>query len=218
MRTSLRFRAILASVSVLRRRLRLLPAALLALLATAAVASELPPGVSLRWPPSGYFWHYNHAQAPAWLSPEEGLALARAAADSWLPCTGTLHFAGLTASPPGIMDNENVVGWKNDGSTHSGWTSWKARRTGEALEADITLYANIFDRYRLRGIDARLELKKTLIHEFGHVLGLQHSETPSDVMSVRHRTRPEWQLPSAGDLAACRQLHHDPLAFPDLPQ
>lgn len=161
----------------------------------------------LHWPASGYRWHYNHSNAPSWLSAAEGLSMAKAAAASWSACSQTLIFTGLSTAQPGLLDGINVVGWKNDGSKHSAWTNWRARKNGEAIEADITLYSNIFERYQLKGIDVRLELKKTIIHEFGHILGLAHSDRPSDVMSIGSRTRAEWQLPSNEDITLCRSKH-----------
>jgi hypothetical protein len=82
-----------------------------------------------------------------------------------------------------------------------------AARRGAALEADITLYANVFDTYRQRGIDPQLELYKSLVHEFSHVLRFGHSATPSDAMSVGARTRAEWVPPSANDLERCRERY-----------
>lgn len=159
---------------------------------------------TLRWPVVTVDWYYNASGKPAWLGAAETLELAQRAASDWQKCGIELRYAGESDAAPGKMDGLNVVGWAGDGRRHSAWTHWRARRSGALLEADITLYANIFDQYRTRGIDARLELYKSLVHEFGHMLGLTHSEVPSDAMSVRVRTRPEWRLPSENDIARCR--------------
>ncbi len=110
------------------------------------------------------------------------------------------------------LGGANVVGWAHDGKRYSAWTAWRAcrhgaARRGAALEADITLYANVFDTYRQRGIDPQLELYKSLVHEFSHVLRFGHSATPSDAMSVGARTRAEWVPPSANDLERCRERY-----------
>lgn len=167
----------------------------------------------LRWPDRIYRWHYNPAQEPAWLQPGEGLRMAQAAANSWAACGVDLRYTGLTDKVPGTMDGSNVIGWRTDGKAYSAWTSWRARRDGQAIEADITLFANIFDNYRQRGIDAHLELRKSILHEMGHVLGLGHSNRLGDVMIVKIRTQPEWQLPSEFDLAACRE-NYPPITAP----
>jgi hypothetical protein len=196
------------------RRGSLRPGGLVAVLLALVTAIQASPAAAegtgdfqLRWIGRVYSWRYNAEHRPAWLSDEEALSLIRAAADGWSPCGVTLRYEGLTDKVPGVMDGENVIGWKADGRAYSAWTSWRMHRDGRAIEADVTLYANIFDDYRRRGIDTRLELRKTVVHELGHVLGLGHSARPGDAMIVKVRTRPEWKLPSANDLARCRALY-----------
>ncbi len=122
---------------------------------------------------------------------------------------GGLRYSGLSDKAPGTMDGENVIGWKVNGQNYSAWTSWRAGRSGQALEADVTLYTNIFNSYRVRGIDTQLELRKSIIHELGHVLGLTHSDQMGDAMMVKVRTRPEWRLPSDNDISRCRALYSE---------
>lgn len=177
------------------------------------VAAEGSGEFVLRWRERTYLWQYNPAHEPSWLKLGEALQMAQAAADSWARCGVDLRYAGLTDKPPGVMDSINVIGWQTDGKAYSAWTSWRARRNGQAIEADITLYANIFNDYRQHGIDARLELRKSIRHELGHVLGLRHSNRLGDVMTVKIRTQPEWRLPSENDLAAC-QVNYPPIESP----
>lgn|GEM_PF-4625436 len=181
-------------------------AVLFCLWATMAVAAD-NSDIVLRWGERGYVWYYNLSHQPDWLSQEEALDMVRQAAEAWQPCGVTLTYAGISVRRPGEKDGVNVVGWSEDGRAHSAWTSWRAHRDGRAVEADITLYANIFSEYRRRGLDAKLELRKSIIHEFGHVLGLRHSDKLGDAMIVRIRTRPEWQLPSDNDIKVCRELN-----------
>ena len=163
--------------------------------------------LALRWPGKRYIWHYNPENHPTWLSPDDSFKLISQAASRWQACGVELRYAGLTTKAPGAMDGTNVVGWSVEGTDHSAWTSWRARRDGMALEADVTLYSNIYDDDLARGRDARRELYKSIVHEFGHVLGLNHSELLQDAMSVGVKTEPEWILPSLHDITRCRALH-----------
>ena len=165
-------------------------------LAFSAIANASDTSISLRWPQKTYVWYYNPAHRPVWLSDEEALALVKDAAAGWEPCGVKLRYGGLTDREPGAIDGINVVGWREDGKHYSAWTTWAAHRDGRAIEADVSLYTNIFDLYRRQGIDAKLEIHKTLVHEFGHVIGLNHSDRPADAMSVKVKTRPEWKQPS----------------------
>lgn len=167
--------------------------------------------IPLRWQEQTYRYWYNPANEPSWLSTEAALAMIRRAVSGWEICGVRMVYAGLTESHPGEFDGRNVIGWRTDGAKHSAWTHWRARRsTGIALEADITLYANIYDDYRRRGMNAELELYKSIAHELGYVLGLGHSDVASDAMSVRIRTRPEWQLPSERDIVRCQEYLSQP--------
>ena len=183
---------------------------LILVLHSLAVPAETSADAPLRWSERTIGWYYNPQNKPDWLGDEEALEVIRRAAAGWAGCGITFSYRGETDRLPGFMDDANVVGWSRDGKHYSAWTFWRARRNGVALEADITLYANIFDSYRQRGIDARLELYKSLVHEFGHVLGLGHSAVPGDAMSVGTRTRPDRILPSKNDLARCRERYPAP--------
>lgn len=176
------------------------------LLSTACWAA-LPNEFVLHWADRSYVWRYNPVGEPAWLLEGEVLSMLQDAAASWEACGVRLPYAGLSENPPGEMDGQNIIGWKNDGVAYSAWTSWRALKAGQALEADVILFANVFDKYRKTGIDARLELRKSIIHELGHVLGLSHSEQLGDAMIVKVRTKPEWRLPSENDLKRCKSLY-----------
>ena len=177
---------------------------ILSVVRSSALAADMK--ISLRWPMNTYEWHYNPRNKPDWISDEAALALVKEAAAAWEACGVTLHYAGISDRLPGLVDGESVVGWRDDGKSYSAWTTWAAHADGRAIEADVSLYANVFDTYRRQGMDARLELHKSVVHEFGHVLGLSHSDRPEDAMSVRTRTRPEWKQPSDNDIARCRAL------------
>ena len=165
--------------------------------------------VVLHWSDRLFVWRYNSTNEPSWLRDGEALAIIREATDGWSACGVDMRYAGFSDKLPGIMDGENVIGWKNDGRAYSAWTSWQAKRSGQAIEADVILYSNIYADYQQKGIDARFELRKSIIHELGHVLGLSHSTQLGDAMIVKIRTSPEWKLPSDNDIKRCRELYSD---------
>jgi hypothetical protein len=183
-----------------------------ALLSAATTLASSDLAFAYHWEDRRYVWRYNPEGEPPWLESAAALDLVQQAARSWESCGIHMEYAGLTALSPGVKDGSNVVGWKKDGKDYSAWTYWVARKDGQAIEADIILYRNIFDRYREQGMDALLELRKSLIHEFGHALGMSHSPQAADAMSVRFRTRAGWQLPSDNDLARCRAIYPPPPA------
>ena len=170
-------------------------------------ASEGTSEAVLHWTNRLFVWHYNPANEPSWLKNGEALAMIREATEGWSACGVDLRYAGVSDKAPGIMDGENVIGWKNEGRAYSAWTSWQAKRSGQAIEADVTLYSNIYADYREKGVDAKLELRKSIIHELGHVLGLSHSTQLGDAMIVKIRTRPEWKLPSDNDIKRCQEIY-----------
>src|SRR5574340_298213 len=100
-------------------------AAVLLCLCTSMAMAGSNGDFPLCWRDRIYVWHYNPQHQPIWLGLEEALDLVRKAAAGWEPCGVTLHYAGLTDRPPGIMDGENVVGWSEYGHAHSAWTSWR---------------------------------------------------------------------------------------------
>ena len=166
----------------------------------------------LRWPQERYVWFYNPTGHPPMLDDAWTLAMIREVAARWQSCGVRLEYGGQTERVPGAIDGVNVVGWRNDGKQFSAWTTWAAHRDGLAVEADVTLYANIFEHYWRQGLDVQRELRKSVAHEFGHVLGLSHSPHPEDAMSVKLLSRADWPLPSSNDLARCRAQVAGPLA------
>jgi hypothetical protein len=161
----------------------------------------------LRWTGGKYVWHYSRALQPGWLEPGLGLRLFHAAAQAWKVCGLSIEFAGETDLPAGRMDGANVVGWA--ASMRAGMRGLTLRRqaAGALLEADVAI--NGANRELRSSPDL---LRKVVLHEFGHALGLVHSQDCADVMSFGAwcRGMPHRDLarePAAGDLAQCARRY-----------
>jgi Matrixin len=168
-------------------------------------APESPPArpAAVRWTDPVYRWYYNRGSEPAWLEPGLGLRLFQSAAALWADCGVHIEYAGETELPVARIDGANVAGWAPlQAPGLRGIT--RMRRKGTALlEADIAINS-VHPQLR-----ASVELlRKVVLHEFGHALGLVHSENCNDVMSIgaacRHIPPAALpQRPAEGDLLQC---------------
>lgn len=181
-------------------------AAMLCCAGVPASASDAPDTAempALRWAEGVYRWHYSRLLEPEWLPPGLGRELFLAAAHAWAGCGVRIEFAGETELPAGRLDGMNVAGWSDSLQRGMRGITLK-RRAGSALvEADVVVSAT---NPQLRASPQLL--RKVVVHEFGHALGLVHSPDCADVMSFgascRHLSAQELpQRPAAGDLAQC---------------
>jgi hypothetical protein len=172
--------------------------------AAAAATEQAVP--ALRWSEALYRWHYHRAAEPAWLDPGLGLHLFQSAAALWAACGVRIEYAGVTELAAGRADGANTAGWAPLQAGLRGLTT--LRRKGAALlEADITINAA---NAQLRASPALL--RKVVLHEFGHALGLVHSPDCTDVMSFGGACRQVLpadlpQRPAAGDLRQCSERY-----------
>jgi hypothetical protein len=167
-----------------------------------------------RW--SGvYAWRYNPRGAPpAFSDPEAAVDTISAALDKWSAVCGfTQRYDGETETVPNTTfdnggrldpDYENVIGWGELDGTTAGlanvWYDDDGRGRRWLADGDIVLSPG-----RLRTADM---LDRVLTHEWGHVVGLDHSNVDGVVMSGPPDA-PYTRLPALeeDDVRGCRCLY-----------
>lgn len=157
--------------------------------AGAELAQPLPKynfmfGDPARWP-GPLRWRYNPANAPSAFSDPDATAshIARTL-DTWARSCGVTHaYEGITATPPNRRlgnqpDFENVVGWGTlEGQTAGVTYAWYVPSPGvrELVDTDVILSPD-----RVTGPNS---MERTAKHEWGHALGLGHSDRAGMLMS-----------------------------------
>jgi hypothetical protein len=169
-----------------------------------ADAEKASPGV---WSPAVYRWYYNPRRHPEWLTAPQARSLMLEAAQQWEACGVRMEFRGETDLEPGAMDGTNVVGWRLRLPLQVRGITLGRARAGRLSERDIA-FAPAREEFER---EPRL-LKKVIVHEFGHAIGLTHSSRCDDVMTLAANcprvAAAELPLaPTANDLARCAALY-----------
>lgn len=161
-------------------------------------------------------WYYNPANQPSYLKTGDVLSAVYIAAARWAQmCNLTFNYMGTSTASRnfqgGAVDRINVIGWDSFPITlwgSSGVTFWNYSRTTYAM-ADADIFLNTQESWTNRDVDA------VITHEIGHMIGLQHSDVTSSIMSATPYNSYEYQRTLRGDdVAACAKLYGaSPLAL-----
>lgn len=161
-------------------------------------------GVTLRWPEARFTWAYSEEDEPNWLDSGMGLVLFQNAAAAWGSCGVEVKFQGIVKNKVTPKDQINTLGWAKLSNKIRGLTL--RQRINDSVfikEADIVINTVNLDVQNNPDL-----LQKVVTHEFGHALGLIHSEGCRDVMSSAAEcgwriANPPPLVPTHNDLAQC---------------
>jgi hypothetical protein len=172
-------------------------------------------GAEARWPGS-LRWRYNHANAPEPFASDRAgtIAKVRSSLETWQQSCGiTFVYDGETSTPPNNRvtspfgpqpDFENIVGWGTleagvAGITYA-WYRSGGSGSDELVDSDIILSVD--------NVTSDRAMTRTAAHEWGHAVGLAHSNVPTALMAGPPDTK--YNLLTAvqqDDLRGCRCLY-----------
>jgi hypothetical protein len=166
-------------------------------------------GAQYRWPDAKFTWYYSASNEPEWLSQESGLNLFKNAATAWAACGVEISYQGVRTNIVKPKDQINSLGWTSLAKSVRGITLRQYNKnTAFIKEADIVINVDNLDIQNNPSL-----LQKVITHEFGHALGLVHSEGCNDVMSSAAEcgwriANPPPTIPTSNDIAQCKARYH----------
>jgi len=201
-----------------------LPCCLLLLLAGTVqaqdfVQSRMPSGreqpayvlgsASQAWSGRQINWYYNPANQPANLVTDQVVNGLKVAAARWSGmCNITFNYQGLTAVQPVLngtssqVDGVNVVGWgylQGNQAAYSALTqTWWAGSS--LMDADVVM--NLSQSW------GTTEVEAIMTHEWGHAIGLAHSDVAESVMyATPYHTAAYMRTLRGDDANGCAALY-----------
>jgi hypothetical protein len=161
-----------------------------------------------RWGSNQMQYYVNPQSAD--LSPDEVVASVRRAADVWntqSEANIVLEYAGTTTGSSATLNYKNEVFFRNEASGNTAVTYWWYS-SGALLDADIIFYDGHQWFSSGVGCSNGYYVENTGAHEFGHALGLGHSEFDSATMwGSTYGCMTEKQTLSADDIAAVELVY-----------
>ena len=161
-------------------------------------------------------WKYNHANAPPAFESAKAAIIARlqASFNKWTSqCGATYQYDGETTTSPNTLvrdasngdqpDGISVVGWNSLEPAFGAWTYvWYAMSGTQRVLVDADI---VLSDTSVKTLDT---LDRLMTHEWGHALGLAHSNLENTVMAGPPRTSySPLVTPQADDIRGCRCLY-----------
>lgn len=164
-------------------------------------------------------WKYNHANAPASLAADKAAIIAQlqASIDKWSSQSAIGNqYDGETSTAPNTLianptygsqpDGINVIGWGPLDPALGAWTyTWYALAGTQRvlIDADVT--------FSVANVRSLTDLDRLMTHEWGHAIGLTHSNLDMAVMAGPPMTGYGSLLnPQPDDIRGARCLYGTP--------
>jgi hypothetical protein len=163
------------------RRTLLLP--LLALLALASVLTEAYSTSGHRWAGSTVSYYVNPVNK--WVSENAATSAIQAGAAGWHDQSRAnvqLAYAGRTSGSSLQLNYKSEVFFRDaaPGAVAEAYYYWDG--SGRLVDGDIVMYEGGYAFFAGSGCNSGVYIENVVIHEFGHVLGLLHSDSPGATM------------------------------------
>jgi len=164
------------------------------------------------WPARTTSWAYNGAGKPGGLAGDT--AAIAAAAQSWGLAGANWSFSGGGASSGNTgacsgsgLDTKNVVGWApQSGSVLAVTCTWYTQTSSPATAIEFDMEIDP-DWPWTTGGSINVDLESVVLHEFGHALGLAHSQAQSAVMYASYCQGCDKRTLTADDIAGLTSLY-----------
>jgi len=138
---------------------------------------------------NGHTWGTNQVvyyvnPSNLYVSDSAAISAIQTAAAAWHDQSGAniqLVYGGTTSGSSLTWNNKNEVFFRNDSVGYIGETYWWYDGTGHLVDADIVLHED-YIYFAGSGCSNGIYIEDVTIHEFGHALGLGHSEFANTTM------------------------------------
>ena len=142
---------------------------------------------------AGHTWgtnqvvYYVNPTNVSGLSEATAISAIQSAAAGWKSQTSAnvqLVYGGTTPDASLALDYRNEVFFRNDSNGYIANTYWWYDGTGHLVDADIVFHEGAYKFFAFSGCDTGIYVEDVAIHEFGHALGLDHSQYSGVTMSA----------------------------------